>query len=380
MVAVVSPADAAGPDVSRQQVLAHRVAAHQLDRAGPADATDLAIVDLGVQDTPAGSAAQSLAARLPAPADVDTGDARRWASVWGVRGAPHVHRRGDLRALAAALWPVDADDAAARLAATGTSFRKNDVDSLEVIRLTAAAYEEVVTDEVPKGEASAALTERVPDQAVSWCRGCEAHHLSDQLMRVAALPGGARLVPGEKATLAPIPRWPGIPDERAGLDGLIRTYLTLNGPTPKGDVATYLGTTQKALAGAWPDDLEDVTVDGRKAIALPAVLDALADAPAPRLTRLLPRGDPWLLARDRALTVPEKAHHKVLWPMLGHPGAVLVDGEVVGAWRTRATATRLDITVTAFTEVPKARRTEVDDEAQRIAAVRGRDDVTVTWD
>ena len=375
----MSGAKAAVPDVSRAQVLAHRVAAHQLDRSGPDDATGLAIVDLGVQDTPAGSAAQSLAARLPDPGEPDTSDGRRWASVWGVRGAPHVHRRGDLRALAAALWPVDADDAAARLAGTGTYFRKNDVDSLEVIRLTAAAYGEVVTEQVPKGEASAALTERVPDQAVSWCRGCEAHHLSDQLMRVAALPGGARLVPGEKATLAPIPRWPGIPDERTGLDGLIRTYLALNGPTPKGDVATYFGTTQKALAEAWPDDLEDVTVDGRTAVALPSALDALADAPEPRLTRLLPRGDPWLLARDRSLTVPEKAHHKVLWPMLGHPGAVLVDGEVVGAWRTRATATRLDITVTAFTSVPEARRAEVDDEAQRVAALRDRADVTVTW-
>lgn len=375
----MSPAPAAVPDVSRAQVLAHRVAAHQLDRSGAAAATDLAIVDLGVQDTPAGSAAQSLAARLPEDADVDTGDGRRWASVWGVRGAPHVHRRGDLRALAAALWPVDADDAAARLAATGTYLRKNGVDALEVIRLTAAAYEEVVTDEVPKGEASTALTERVPDQAVSWCRGCEAHHLSDQLMRVAALPGGARLVPGEKATLAPIPRWPGIPDGRTGLDGLIRTYLSLNGPTPRGDVATYFGTTQKALAEAWPDDLEDVTVDGRTAVALPSVLDALADAPEPRLTRLLPRGDPWLLARDRSVTVPDTTHHKVLWPMLGHPGAVLVDGEVVGAWRTKATAKRLDVTVTAFTSVPKTRRKEVESEARRVAALRQREDVTVTW-
>jgi hypothetical protein len=232
---------------------------------------------------------------------------------------------------------------------------------------------------MPKGDASAALTERVPDQAVSWCRGCQSHHLSDQLMRVAALPGGARLVPGGTATLAPIPRWPGLPGDRKGLDALIRTYLALNGPTPQGDVAAYFGTTQKALAEAWPDDLEDVTVDGRKAVALASTLDALADAPAPRLTRLLPRGDPWLLARDRALTVPDPAHHKVLWPMLGHPGAVLVDGEVVGAWRTKATAKRLDITITPFTAVPPARRQEVESEAQRIAAVRDRDDVTVTW-
>jgi hypothetical protein len=378
---VVGVSRPAVPDVSRSQVLAHRVVAHQLDRPRGLAAGDLAIVDLGVQDTPSGSAAQSMVARLGATpaADVDTGDGRRWTTVWGVRGAPHVHRRGDLRPLAAALWPVDADDAAARLAGTGTYFRKNDVDSLEVLRLTAAAYEEVVTDTMPKGEASAALTERVPDQAVSWCRGCQAHHLSDQLMRVAALPGGARLVPGEKATLAPIPRWPGVPPSRAGTSALIRTYLALNGPTPRGDVAAHFGTTQRALTDVWPDDLEDVTVDGRKAVALPSVLEAIGDAPEPRLTRLLPRGDPWLLARDRALTVPDTARHKVLWPMLGHPGAVLVDGEVVGAWRTKATATRLDITITPFTTVPATRRKEVDTEAELVAATRGRDDVRVSW-
>lgn len=378
MVAVVS----AVPDVARAQVLAHRVAAHQLDRAGPSTAADLAVVDLGLQDTPAGSAAQVLAARLPADAgadDLDPSDGRLWTTVWGVRGAPHVHRRGDLRALAAALWPVDADDAAARLAGTGTYFRKNDVDSLEVIRLTAAAYEEVVTDEVPKGEASTALTERVPDVAISWCRSCEAHHLSDQLMRVAALPGGARLVPGGKTTLAPIPRWPGIPSGREGVEALVRTYLALNGPSAKGDVASYLGTTQKALAEAWPDDLEDVTVDGRRAVALADTLDGLATADAPRLTRLLPRSDPWMLARDRDLVAPDEAHHKVLWPMLGHPGAVLVDGEVVGAWRTKATASRLDITVTAFTSVPPARRREVEQEAHRVALTRAKDDVRVSW-
>lgn len=377
------------PDVSRADVLAHRIRAHQLDRSGPTDARDLAIIDLGVQDTPAGSAAQSLAARLPATAehatgagdraDVDTTDGRRWSSVWGVRGAPHVHRRGDLRALAAALWPVDADDAAARLAGAGTDLRKQGADALEIVALTAAAYAEVVTDEMSKGEASTALTERVPDVAVSWCRSCEAHHLSDQLMRVAALPGGVRLVPGGPATVAPIPRWPGIPTERTGLGGLIRAYLALNGPTPRGDVAAYVGTTQSALADAWPDDVEVVTVDGRKAVVLSATLDSLADAPAPRVTRLLPRGDPWLLARDRALTVPKREDQKVLWPMLGHPGAVLVDGEIVGAWRTKTTAKRLDLTVTPFTSIPTGRRAEVEAEAQRIAATRDREDVRVSW-
>jgi len=358
------------PDLPRSQVLAHRVEAQQLDRSVAA-APDLAIVALGVQDTPAGSAAQSLAARLPDGADVDTTDGRRWSTVWGVRGAPHVHRRGDLRPLAAALWPIDDDDAAARLAGTGTHLRKLGVSSLEVLSATAAAYEEVVTRDMPKGEASAALTERVPDEASSWCRACATHHVSDQLMRVAALPGGARLVPGGRATVAPIPRWPGAPAERVDLERLILAYLTISGPATKGDAAAYLGTTQRAIGPSWPDgDLEEVSVDGRRAWIAATAVDALAAAPTPRLTRLLPRGDPWLLARDRTLTVPDRARHRVLWPMLGHPGAVLVDGEVVGAWRTKASGRRLAIAIEAFESVPARARREVGDEAERIAACR----------
>lgn len=371
------------PEVSRTQALAFRARAQQLDRSAPAGtaATDLAVVDLGLADTPAGSAALVLAARLPLGAGADPYDARRWTSVWGTRGAPYVHRRRDLRPLAAALWPLDADDAAARLAGTGTSFRKNGVDSLEVLTATVAAYEEVVTSEMPKGEASAALTTRVPDVAVSWCRVCEANHLSDQLMRLAALPGGARLVPGHRAaTLAPIPRWPGRPEATAGLDDLIVTYLRLMGPASMTDVASYLGTTRAAVARAWPDDrVEPVTVDGRKAFVAAADLDALLAAEPVELARLLPRSDPWVLARDRDVTVPRKADQKALWPMIGQPGAVLVDGEVVGTWRTRATTKRLDVTVTPFAPVPKARRADVEAEAPALAAARGLADVTVTW-
>ena len=102
----------AAPTVTREQVLAHRVVAHGFDRSanGP---DDLAIADLGVQDSPSGTAALSLAARLrPSRAAIPDD----WVLVWGTRGAPHYHRRGDLQALAKALWPIDGADAAAEAA------------------------------------------------------------------------------------------------------------------------------------------------------------------------------------------------------------------------------------------------------------------------
>ena len=74
------------PTVTREQVLAHRVVAQGLDRAAKAPG-DLAIVDLGVQDSPTGTAAQSLAARLPVRrTPVKPPD--DWVLVWSVRGAP----------------------------------------------------------------------------------------------------------------------------------------------------------------------------------------------------------------------------------------------------------------------------------------------------
>lgn len=51
--------------MDRAQVLAYRVAAHQLDRS-VADAADLAVLDLGVQDTPNGAVTVTPFGKLPA--------------------------------------------------------------------------------------------------------------------------------------------------------------------------------------------------------------------------------------------------------------------------------------------------------------------------
>ena len=376
---VVSRSDASdAPSVDRAQVLAHRVVAHGLDRSSD-DPRDLAVAALGIQDTPAGSAALSVAARVDDTDDASIGDGRRWTSVWGARGAPHVHRGGDVRALACALWPADGDDASARLVAGGKQLRNAGVDPLEGLRVTAEALASIVVEALGKGEVSAAVTAAIPDSYSVWCRGCDATHVNEQLMRLSALPAGARLVPGRSpAALEPIPGWGGVPDRQEGLAALVGSYLRVHGPARPAEVAAYLQTNQSAIKPNWPEDLAEVSVEGRAAWVLADQLDDLLSAPAPRLTRLLPRGDPWLMARDRELTVPDKANRKALWPVIGAPGAVLVDGEVVGTWRTKASAKRLELTVDPFATIkPKIRR-EIESEAERIAVVRNCRDIEVT--
>ena len=65
----------------------------------------------------------------------------------------------------------------------------------------------------------------------------------------------------------------------------------------------------------------------------------------------------------------------------GAPGALLVDGEVVGAWRTKANAKRLDLTVRPLAGVTSGRRVQqaVEEEAAHLAQLRGVPDVTVSF-
>lgn len=370
----------AAPKVTAEQVLAHRARAQGLDRRTTA-IPDLAVLDLGVQDTPAGSAAQAIAVRLP---QVDRAPARRGLTmVWSTRGAPHLHRDRDLRALAAALVPHTDDDAAARLAGFGAGLRKRGGSGREAIATTARAVAQVLKgqDAVAKGDLSAGVTRRIPDGYSEWCRGCRATHVSDQLLRLAALPGGARLLPDTSPqAFAAIPRWPkAIEAEREATLDLVRAYLRLLGPATHKEAAGFLGTTAKEGRALWPDrGLAEVDLGGRPAWLPEEDLAALRRARPVDGVRLLPHADPFLQARDRDLLVPTKAKQKTVWTVLGGPGAVLAEGAVVAAWRAKAKGKRgLEITVQAFTRLSKATRAGLEDEAQRLATVRGLDDVAV---
>lgn len=367
-------------DVDRRQVLAYRVAAHGLAR-DTRSPSELTVLDLGVQDTPAGSARLALAARLPAASDGGVAEGGPFALAWSIRGAPHVHRAADLPELAAALWPLSDADAVARLAGLGPTLKEAGVPGRAAFRWTADAVRAVVTGPLTKGELSAAVTERVPDALSSWCRGCQSRHVNDQMLRLAALPAGVRIEPDRSPlTFVPIDDWPGVPTEPEATASVVSAYLRLLGPATPADVAGYLGTTRVEVQSVWPDDVAEVRVDGRRAWLPEAQLAALREAPPARLVRLLPPSDPYLQGRDRALLLPDKAHQAALWRALSGPGAVLVDGEIAGLWRARvAGKARLEVVVSPFGALSAATRAAVEDEAGRLATVRGATAVQVRY-
>lgn len=371
---------------SRARALAARLVAQQLDARVPA-VLDLAVLDVGLAETPYGSARVAAAARTEADvADVGRPDGP-FPTAWALRGAPHAHRREDLPALARAVHPVSDEDVRARLASPQAAGGRD--LGVEAWRLVTAAVRAVVAEHggvVAKGDLSRGASDRVPPSLTYWCASCDAQHLSALTFQPAGLQAGLVLDTSARAlVLRSTPDWPadlGVPDTRA-VACLLHRLVDLHGPVAPGDLAALVGTSARVLRAALPEDLLPVEVDGRAALATPS-LAALLDDPdvearAAATVRLLPPGDPWLQSRDRAVTVPDPTRRREVWRVLGNPGVVLAGTEVVGTWRAtagqrRAAGRRDDVTASLFRDQPGGVRAALEKEARRVALARGADD------
>ncbi|MGO1052426.1 winged helix DNA-binding domain-containing protein [Crossiella sp. CA198] len=359
--------------VTRTQALAYRMAAQGLHREHT-PAHELDVLSLGVQDS-RGSARLALAARLPDPPEL-TEDL---ALLWSVRGAPHLHRRADLPALSRHLWPREEKDAFARLAAERKPLKEAGIPSLTAFAEASAALRQAVTGPMSKGEVSGAITSLLPPAYSYDCRSCQSRHIYGGLFQTIGLFAGVRHdLTSSTLIVSPLEDRAPIPEDSAGATPLITAYLRLHGPATRADAAAYLGTSQSALTPVWPTDLAEIDLDGAQTWLPADALPLLREPPQATVVRLLPPLDPYLQSRDRERLVPEEAHRKEIWKIIGNPGAVLVNGEITGIWRAKTTARRLDLTVTAFQPITQSHRATVDREAELMATVRGLPDVRVT--
>lgn len=385
-----------GVPVSRAQVLRHRVRAQQLDR--PRDDTrrpdDADVLDLGVQDTGTGGAAWSLVNR-GVPVDADPA---RWpeelALAWTVRGAPHAYRRADLPGVEVALRPYSPADAAKRVYDASKPLHDAGIEVPDALAAVAREMHRIVAEPTLKGAMSTQLTAAMPAPYLRYCRPCGATHLYEMPFRLAALHAGLELEPGTSppvlrrvsgwprehlANLSPAPA-PGEdargvhPVER--LD-VVRAFLHHLGPATPQLVAGYLDATVADVTARWPRDVREVVVEGETRWVLEADADALlaeedhGTAGAGPVVRLLGPFDLHLQARDRALLVPDAARQKDLWRTLGRPGAVLVDDEVLGTWRPKASGRRLTVRVDPWEPWSRAVERAVEVEQERLAEHRG---------
>lgn len=290
-------------ELTRAQILAHRRRSGALDeRMPPGRASLQRAAWAGLQDSMPRAAVVSIHARV-ARTEPSTWEDPSLVQLWGPRFNAYVVAARDRGIFTLGRLPADAtgrhraEDTAARLHAFLDGRRMR--------------YDEAG-------------------------RGLGLH---PNALRYAA-PTGTVLLRWEGARLPEIwtvPR-PEIDPQDARLE-LARRYLHIFGPATPPGFAKWAGigsadarTAFSALAGE--------LIAARTAIGAQWIL--AGDEPSFRATpsftapaRLLPGGDPYSLLdqADRELLVPDEGRREELWTPRVWPGAVLVDGEVVGTWR-----------------------------------------------
>jgi hypothetical protein len=364
------------------QVLGFRVRTQQLDRES-GQLADTAVLDIGVQDTGPDGGLWALANRgvdtsaLGGGEASEGGERGELATAWTVRGAPHLYRRDDLPAVAAAVEPFSDADAGKRIFNAAKPLKAAGIGNLAALDAVAAAMRSVVTHPMGKGEVSTRVTALMEPPYLRFCRACNATHLYEMPFRLAALRAGLELQAGTSPpVLAPIPGFERAASTPERFD-LIRAYLRLLGPATPKHVAAYIDAPVKEVAARWPADAVEVSVDGQPRWVLAADADRLAAGRA-ATTRLLGPFDLFMQAKDRQLLVDDPAHAKALWPVLGRPGAVLIDGDIVGTWRPRSSGTKssakssakLTLRMELWGAVSPSARNAIAEQAERLAAYR----------
>lgn len=374
--------------VTREQALRYRWRAQGLDAAeGTVGITDVPVLDLGLQDGTGAAGRTALLARgvdLATAVEVTGGFTDTLALAWTLRGAPHFYRRAELPDVATAVSPFTEDDAAKRVVSAGKTLHDKGKEVLGALAEVGARQREAAGDPLDKGALSTALREVLPEHLLVACRPCGCVHCSEQLFRLAPLHAGLELEPGTSPpVLRRVPGWPGerpigpAPDPLAAPEALqpIRAYLHLLGPATPADVATYLEAPTRVVKQRWPADVVEVDRAGTRASILEADAEALAAAADPGDTarvRLLSGFDLFTAAKDRALLTDEPARRKELWPVLGRPGVIARDGDLLGTWRPKATGGRLRVRLNPWYPLDAATRSGLEERADLLARSRGR--------
>lgn len=324
--------------VTRSQVLGYRLRANHLDqRLSRGDVDEAAYV--GLQDSVPRSALLSLHARVE-DVDFDTWDDPNLVQVWGPRGSVYVIPKDDFAVFTLGRLPRDADQ---RRAIEEDAQRIRDLlevpDELSLKAVTAGSVRRV-------REAAATGTLRI-------------HWDGSNIEVWAAEPPDT--------------------DVEASRLELARRYLDTLAPSPSSHFATWAGIEREDATDTWKalrDELMDVRVKESTRQALAETAGALTgDGETPDTTRLLPPGDPYLLARDREVVVSDKQERSQLWPQGSvPPGGLLVNGELAGTWRRQLHS----FTITPWQTIGAEVKNVVQAEVEAMPSL-GAGEPTVRW-
>jgi hypothetical protein len=363
-------------EISRDQVLAFRLASHHLHQRLPSGSEAQAAGVIGLQDFPPGMAPVALAARV---ADARMDDL---VVVYTWRGAAVAVPRQDVAVFTAGLAPPD-DTAARTLVGTA-------VDSLDPVgisatdaldRVSAAVADALSAGPLERDDFHQALRERLPGELLRWCRGCQSHHVHPSLWRATGVRGVLAVAErrGRVTVFGAPPAGADVEDPAAEL---ARRFFHAYGPAAQSELAAWGGIAPshaRALIERIEGELAEVDFAGRRALILDADADALAAPPPAAGVRLLPPFDPYLDQRDRETLFPDPELRSRARTGIGNPGVLLVDGEIAGLWRPAKKGKRLVVTVEPVTGAARGAAAAIEAEAAIVAPHRGCESAEVRW-
>ena len=146
---------------------------------------------------------------------------------------------------------------------------------------------------------------------------------------------------------------------------LARRHLHVFGPTTPEAFAVWAGIPRRSGVAAF-EALRRALVPVGTPVGDAWILaddeEVLRATPGPAApARLLPSGDAYFLrwGADREVLVPDAGHRDSLWTSRVWPGAVLVEGEIVGTWRR----SQERVTVSPWRRLSRQQRHAVEAEA-----------------
>jgi hypothetical protein len=343
--------------------LARRVAAQGLaQRSGD---TLAVLRSWTVQDSPPGAAAAAIAARAET-VELDDALADRSAiAMYNARTATAILPADEAAAFATALLP---EGDTALKAVLGQAVPGRTEGFAEPVALAVEAISDALDGAtLSRDDLHEELRRRLPEELLPWCEGCGSHHARRGLLVMAGLHGRLCIAgrAGRQPAFARTDQWIGWdapPRATAGAE-LVRRFRAAYVPATRADFGAWAGVGTAHARELW--ELAGPAPEQETEPPLPA-----------QGVRLLAPGDPLLLARDREVLAPDKALRARMFRPAGAPGVVLAEGHVAGLWRARKAGTRLTLTVEELATLDRA---AVQEEAERLAPLRGCRTVELAW-
>jgi hypothetical protein len=162
------------------------------------------------------------------------------------------------------------------------------------------------------------------------------------------------------------------PDEAGRV--LVRRFFAAYGPASVVDFGHWIEdpTKARALVRASANELTEVDVDGRRALALTNDLDVLATTPRPRGVRLLPAFDQYVTGtQPREAFVPAGGMRRIFSQQGWVAPVLLVDGQAAGVWSHEHVGSTIRVQVEPFQSLPPRMRAALAEEVDRLATFLG---------